>query len=86
MVWPCTTLKPKSARRAQERLADPDQVVAVLRLERHAGPDARVHEEVAADAPPERAGVEERQVLRREGGGEGGVGRRRLPGLAPATP
>ena len=72
--------------RAQERLANPDQVVAILRLERDARADAGVHEQVAADAQRQRAGVEEIQVLRREGHDERAVGRRRLQRVGAGTP
>ena len=77
MVWPCTTLKPKSVVERQEGLADPDQVVAGLLGERHPGPDAGVNEEVAADPDLERAGVEEGHVRSGKGGGEGVAGRGR---------
>ena len=66
--------------RGQERIADPDQIVAGLGIERHAGADAGVDEEVAAEADGELAGVEEGQVLGREGDGEGVAGGGREPG------
>ena len=50
MVWPCTTLKPKSAVEVRNGSRIQIRSSRVCSRERHAGPDAGVDEEVAAEA------------------------------------
>ena len=51
----------------QERLADPHQIPFGLLVQRHAGPEAGVNEQIIALAVGQREAAEERRVRRRQG-------------------
>ena len=66
--------------RLEERRADPNQIVRVLRFERHAGPHAGMHEEIVAEGDGEFEGLEEIAMRLRQRGKEGSPPRlRRRP-------
>src|SRR5690606_4174328 len=59
--------------RVEERLADPQHVLAALSVEGGAGADAGMHEVIAAELVAEREAPEEGQMARRQPALEGAL-------------